>query len=71
MSSTWQGILTSILDRFGSILGAMLGGKIEQEATQEGHKNVSENERNPDQYKSRKVTGRRPASAPLGDHGEG
>ena len=56
MNSTWQGILTSILDRFWWILGAMLGGKIEQEATQEGHKNVSENERNPERFKSRIVT---------------
>ena len=36
MNSTWQGILTSIFDRCWSILGAMLGGKIEQKATQEG-----------------------------------
>ena len=71
MNSTWQDILTSILDRFCLILGAMLDGKIEQEATQEGHKNVAENERNPERYKSRKVTGRRPAGHPLGDHGEG
>ena len=56
MNSLWQGILTSILDGFWSILGAMLGGKIEQEASQEGHKNVSENQRNAERFKSQKET---------------
>ena len=52
-SSTWEGILASIFERFWWILGGKLGSKIEQKSIQKGIEKVMKKRRSPKWQKSR------------------
>ena len=55
-SSTWEGILASIFERFWWILGGKLGSKIEQKSIQKGIEKVMKKRRSPRWQKSRNKT---------------
>ena len=58
-SSTWEGILASIFDRFWWILGGKLGSKIEQKSIQKGIEKVMKKRTYPRWPKSRSKRPRR------------
>ena len=63
-SSTWEGILASIFERFWLILGGKLGSKINQKSIQKGIEKVMKKRRSPRWQKSRSKTPRGAAGEP-------